>query len=38
MVICVFITAFGDFFRREDVSGWGKAGYIRSEISGGGLR
>jgi hypothetical protein len=26
MVICVFITAFGDICRRDDLSGWGRPG------------
>jgi hypothetical protein len=38
MVSCVFITAFGDIFRRDDLSGWGRPGISFSEISGGGLR
>jgi hypothetical protein len=28
MVIWIFITVFGDIFRRDDLSGWGKAGWI----------
>jgi hypothetical protein len=28
MAIWIFINVFGDIFRREDVSGWGKAGWI----------
>jgi len=28
MAIWVFIAVFGDIFRRDDVSGWGKAGWI----------
>jgi hypothetical protein len=28
MVIWMFITIFGDNFRHDDVSGWGKAGWI----------
>jgi hypothetical protein len=28
MVIWIFIAAFGDIFRRDDLSGWGKAGWI----------
>jgi hypothetical protein len=31
-VIWVFIAAFGDIFRQDDPSRWGKAGYILSEI------
>jgi len=37
-VIWVFITALGDISRRVDPSGWGKRGFILSEISGGELR
>jgi uncharacterized membrane protein len=28
MVIWIFIAVFGDIFRRNDLSGWGKAGWI----------
>jgi uncharacterized membrane protein len=28
MVIWIFINVFGDIFRRNDLSGWGKAGWI----------
>jgi len=28
MVIWMFIAVFGDIFRRDDLSGWGKAGWI----------
>jgi type VI protein secretion system component VasK len=28
MFIWMFIAVFGDIFRREDVTGWGKAGWI----------
>jgi len=35
MVIWIFITAFGDIFRRDDLSGWGKAGWILSRSWGG---
>lgn len=28
MVIWIFIAVFADIFRRNDVSGWGKAGWI----------
>lgn len=28
MVIWMFIAVFADVFRREDLSGWGKAGWI----------
>jgi hypothetical protein len=28
MAIWIFIAIFGDIFRREDLSGWGKAGWI----------
>jgi hypothetical protein len=28
MAIWLFIAIFGDIFRREDLSGWGKAGWI----------
>jgi hypothetical protein len=28
MAIWIFITIFADIFRRNDVSGWGKAGWI----------
>ncbi len=28
MIIWVFIGVFADVFRREDLSGWGKAGWI----------
>jgi hypothetical protein len=28
MVIWMFISIFGDVFRREDLSGWAKAGWI----------
>ncbi|MGH2635948.1 MAG: SHOCT domain-containing protein, partial [Actinomycetota bacterium] len=28
MVVWMVITVFGDIFRRDDVSGWGKAGWI----------
>ncbi|HEY7756441.1 MAG TPA: SHOCT domain-containing protein [Actinomycetota bacterium] len=28
MVIWMFISVFGDIFRRNDISGWGKAGWI----------
>jgi hypothetical protein len=28
MAIWVFIAVFGDIFRRRDLSGWGKAGWI----------
>jgi Phospholipase_D-nuclease N-terminal len=28
MVIWIFIAAFGDIFRRDDLSAWGKAGWI----------
>jgi len=28
MFIWMFISVFGDIFRREDLSGWGKAGWI----------
>ena len=28
MVIWMFISIFGDIFRREDLSGWAKAGWI----------
>jgi hypothetical protein len=28
MVIWMFITVFADIFRREDLSGWAKAGWI----------
>ena len=38
MVIWVFTTALGDTSRRDDPSGWGKSGFILSEISGGELR
>jgi hypothetical protein len=36
MVICVFITAFGDIFRRDDLSGWGRPGisFLRSREGG----
>ena len=35
MVIWIFIAAFGDIFRRDDLSGWGKAGWILSRSWGG---
>lgn len=28
MFIWMFISVFADIFRREDISGWGKAGWI----------
>jgi len=28
MFIWIFISIIGDIFRREDVSGWGKAGWL----------
>jgi hypothetical protein len=28
MIIWVFIAIFGDLFRRDDLSGWAKAGWI----------
>ena len=28
MIIWMFIAIFGDIFRRDDLSGWGKAGWI----------
>lgn len=28
MVIWMFIAIFGDIFRRDDISGWGKAGWL----------
>lgn len=28
MVIWIFIAVFADIFRRNDISGWGKAGWI----------
>ncbi len=28
LYIWMFIAVFGDIFRRDDVSGWGKAGWI----------
>ena len=28
MVIWIFIAVFGDIFRRDDLSGWAKAGWI----------
>ena len=28
MAIWIFITIFADIFRRNDISGWGKAGWI----------
>src|SRR5213080_3082693 len=28
MAIWIFIAIFGDIFRRNDLSGWGKAGWI----------
>jgi Phospholipase_D-nuclease N-terminal len=28
MFIWMFISVFGDIFRREDLTGWGKAGWI----------
>jgi Short C-terminal domain/Phospholipase_D-nuclease N-terminal len=28
MAIWIFIAVFGDIFRRDDLSGWGKAGWI----------
>ncbi len=28
MVIMLFVQIFGDIFRRENLSGWGKAGWI----------
>jgi hypothetical protein len=28
MIIWVFIAIFGDIFRRRDLSGWGKAGWL----------
>ena len=28
MAIWIFITVFADIFRRHDISGWGKAGWI----------
>ena len=28
LVIAVFVWVFGDIFRRRDISGWGKAGWI----------
>src|SRR5215831_12002401 len=28
MLIWIFIAIFSDIFRREDLSGWGKAGWI----------
>jgi uncharacterized membrane protein len=28
MFIWIFITVFSDIFRREDIHGWGKAGWI----------
>jgi ABC-type multidrug transport system fused ATPase/permease subunit len=28
MAIWIFITIFADIFRRRDISGWGKAGWI----------
>jgi uncharacterized membrane protein len=28
MVIWIFIAVFADIFRRDDLSGWGKAGWI----------
>lgn len=28
MAIWIFISIFGDIFRRHDLSGWGKAGWI----------
>ena len=28
MIIWMFIAIFADIFRREDLSGWGKAGWI----------
>ena len=35
MVIWIFVAAFGDIFRREDLSVWGKAGWIpRRSMSG----
>jgi hypothetical protein len=36
MVSCVFITAFGDIFRRDDLSGWGRPGisFLRSREGG----
>ena len=38
MVIWVFITEFGDIFPAGRPVGVGRAGYILSEISAGGLR
>jgi hypothetical protein len=34
-MIWIFITAFGDIFQRDDLSGWGKAGWILSRSWGG---
>ena len=28
MIIWIFIAVFADIFRRDDISGWGKAGWI----------
>ena len=28
MAIWIFISIFGDIFRRQDLTGWGKAGWI----------
>ena len=28
MAIWIFIAVFGDIYRRDDLSGWGKAGWI----------
>jgi hypothetical protein len=28
MIIWMFISIFGDIFRREDLTGWGKGGWI----------
>ena len=28
MAIWIFITVFADIFRRSDLSGWGKAGWV----------
>ena len=32
MAIWIFITVFADIFRRNDLSGWGKAGWILLDL------
>ena len=32
MVIVLFVRVFGDIFTRENLSGWGKAGWILPDL------